>query len=588
MGAGVSTRGRRRVRVAAAQFAVGPDVDANLRACLHWIGEAGKCRPDLIVLPEFLNHVSWYDDAGHCQRVSISLSGPFVAALAAAAREVRAHVVANSTVAHADGRCTGTSLLFSPEGTLLATSDKQVLIGHENDFLQRARQSSPIVYTPIGRLGLYACMDGVVSETPRCLALRGAQILCNSLNSFASDEGSLHIPVRAAENRVFIVAANKVGPLIPEAILEPVSQATGIPARFLHGAGESQIVAPDGTVLAIASADREEVIWADIDVSLADAKLRPDGTSVFTARRPELYGAVAADPATQPEPECRGAEQVPVAAVQLPGVGQGAVDAALEMTREAAQAGARFVVLPELFFLDAERMQDRDRWAAQTQEVVEQMRAVCGDTLVALSGVERTAAGHGLVALVIDRSGVRLRQPLLHHSQRHGWSGLGDRIESLQLADAHIAVLAGDDALYPEIGRLLAMRGVNLLLVPCAPLEAWELRTGLVERAAENRINLVAACQPGALGTSLIAALQKDFTLMTPWAERAFDGLLSQPMLTRAGPAPGITHSTVHPAFAANKIVSRGTDLVRGRAWWLAAPITARLPETPSPVPVPQ
>ena len=70
--------------------------------------------------------------------------------------------------------------------------------------------------------------------------------------------------------------------------------------------------------------------------------------------------------------------------------------------------------------------------------------------------------------------------------------------------------------------------------------------------------------------------MQKDFTVLTPWAERAFDGLLSQPILTRADPWPGITKATVYPANAANKIVSRGTDLVRGRAWWLSGPIAGR------------
>src|SRR5262245_42410638 len=171
-------------------------------------------------------------------------------------------------------------------------------------------------------------MDGVVCETPRALALRGAQILCNSLNSFATDEGSLHIPVRAAENRVFVVAANKVGALIPEALLEPVSQQTGIPVKFLSGAGDSQIVAPDGTVLAIASNDKPEVIWADIDVNAWERK-RPDGTDVIRARRPELYGPIGQDPAGQPEPKFNGAAELKVAAIQLPGTGAGALDAAV-------------------------------------------------------------------------------------------------------------------------------------------------------------------------------------------------------------------------------------------------------------------
>jgi len=60
------------------------------------------------------------------------------------------------------------------------------------------------------------------------------------------------------ENKVFVVAANKVGPLVPEDMIEGISAATGIPLEFLCGAGESQVVAPDGTVLAKASPDRAE------------------------------------------------------------------------------------------------------------------------------------------------------------------------------------------------------------------------------------------------------------------------------------------------------------------------------------------
>jgi nitrilase len=567
-------RRSKTLRVAAAQFAVGTDVDANLASCLHWLREAGKCRPDLVVLPEFANHASWYDDADHCWRVAVELDGPFLKAIAAAAAAIGAYVVVNCTVRRGERLCTGTSVLFSPRGERLATNDKQVLIGHENDFLQRATQPGPIVETPLGRLGLYACMDGVVSETPRCLALRGAQILCNSLNSFATDEGSLHIPVRAAENRVFVVAANKVGPLIPEALLEPVSAQTGIPVRFLSGAGDSQIVAPDGTVLALASPDRAEVIWADLDRADVERRwLRPDGSDLIAARRPALYAAIGEDPATQPAPGFHGAEAVVVAALQLPGTGAGAIEAAEVAVREAVAAGARYVVLPSLFF--APPGAALDALVAPSQAAVEALRAVCGAAHVALDIVESSAAGPVLSAVLLDRNGIVLRQPRLHPGARHTEAIPGDALQTLQLADAHVAVLGGDDALVPELGRLLAMRGVDLLLVPSAPLEAWELRTGLVERAAENRINLVAACQPGALGTSLVCALQKDFTVMTPWAERPFDGLLSQPVLTRAAPSPGATIATVHPANAANKVVSRGTDLVRGRAWWLAGPITA-------------
>ena len=216
--------------------------------------------------------------------------------MAATAARRRIHLVVNVTVHRKRGRVTDTSFLFDPKGQLRASADKQVLIGHENDFFARAEAASPVVETAIGRIGLYACMDGVICETPRALALGGAQLLCNSLNSFALDEASLHVPVRAAENRVFVVAANKVGLLVPAAAVDGVVQATGIPARFLHGAGESQIVAPDGTVLAKGPVEGEAVVMAELDLRQADDKRRPDGSDRFLARRPSLYRAIGEAP----------------------------------------------------------------------------------------------------------------------------------------------------------------------------------------------------------------------------------------------------------------------------------------------------
>ena len=288
------------VRVAAVQFCVTEDVEANLATCLRMIDRAVDRGARIVVLPEFCNHVSWYDDRAHARRMAVTLDGPFVAALAAKAAEHRIHLMANCTLAREDGRTTGTNLLFGPGGAILATSDKQVLMGSERDHLDPAVESSPVVDTAHGRLGMYSCMDGVINETPRMLAVGGAQVLLNSLNSFALDEASLHVPVRAVENRVWVVAANKVGPLVPERSIEIVAEKVGVPVDLLHGAGESQIVAPDGTVVAIAPRTGEAVVVADIEVALADDKRRPDGTDVMAARRPALYGPIVDAPGGSP------------------------------------------------------------------------------------------------------------------------------------------------------------------------------------------------------------------------------------------------------------------------------------------------
>ena len=149
------------IRVAAAQFHVAGDIRANLDACLKAIRDAASERPDLLVLPEFSNHCSWYESAEHCYEVSVDIDGEFLSGIAEAVREAGSHVVINCTVRRDSSRVTGTSLMYGPSGDLLGTTDKQVLIGHENDYLDRASEPGPIIETPIGRLAMYSCMDGV-------------------------------------------------------------------------------------------------------------------------------------------------------------------------------------------------------------------------------------------------------------------------------------------------------------------------------------------------------------------------------------------------------------------------------------------
>jgi len=533
-----------KIRAAAAQFHVGTDIDANLASCLRALDVAGKERPDVVVLPEFANHLSWYDDQEQCRRVSVDLGGSFLKAISDKARALNSYVAINVTLNRENGETTGSSVLYDRQGKCIAINDKQVLIGHENDFLAKAKEPGPVRETGLGVVGLYACMDGVINETPRGLALRGADLLLNSLNSFATDEGSMHIPVRAAENKVFVVGANKIGPLVPEALVGPVSEATGIPPRFLDGAGESQIVAPDGTVLARASLDNEEVVFAEFDPRSARDKRRPDGTEIFAARRPLLYAPIAQDPASQTVPAFNCPDRVPTALVHAKSISE-----ALAAIKGSFDQGARIVAIAPLPGLS-----------------VDAVAQLCPAECYASFAI-------GSDTLLVDCSGIVLKQKPIHTTVRYG-TYAADCFETLETRYGRIALVAGDDGIFPEAFRLLAMTGAAIAIAPVTPLEDWELRTGLLERAAENRVNLLAPAAGKERGFA--ASLQEDFTVMTPWKNRPFDGLLSQPILTRAT-AP-VTLVDIFPACAANKVVSRNTDLLAGRPWRLAGAIVVPNP----------
>ncbi|MEH6516687.1 MAG: carbon-nitrogen hydrolase family protein [Halioglobus sp.] len=550
------------IRVAVTQFHVGADIEANLATCLHWLNQAASCMPDVIVLPEFCNHLSWYDDKQHCFNVSVPLDGPFLGAIAAWASDNGIHVVANCTVQRADGSATGSSLLYSDDGLLLADNTKQIYIGHENDFLKKASEQGPVADTALGRLGMYACMDGVINETPRCLALNGAQLMLNSLNSFATDEASLHIPVRASENKVFVAAANKVGPLVPEEMMSAISAGTGIPLEFLCGAGESQIVAPNGDVLAIASRTEPEYVYADINVSVADDKCRPDGTDVFASRRPELYQTIACDPAGQPLPAMNGVGSLDAAIVELGRPDD--LDEALTRIREAVEAGARLICLPPM----TGSLDDLEQSVAWGAQVVTALANVCGEAQVATAVVRvDDSGGYQYCAILVGAEGLILAQPQVHASQRHAFSQPVDEFQSADTPGGRVAVLCSDDSLYPETFRLLAMAGVEVVMLPLSPLEDWELRTGLLERSAENRLNLLVAPDTTEHGVGFITSLQTDFTVMTEWSDRDFDGLLSQPEWHRNDRHAPVSMAAIHPANAANKVVSMNTDLLADRPW---------------------
>ena len=550
-----------KIRAAAVQFGVVADVAANLQTCLRMIDEAAKHKPDVMVLPEFVNHIAWYRDAAHCYGVAVSLDDDFIHAIGRKAKEHGCYIKINVTLKRDDGKVSGTNVLFDPAGNVVGLTDKQILMGNENNFLEKSTTIAPILETELGHVGMYACMDGVIPEVARALAVRKPQILLNSLNSFAHDEASLHIPVRAAENKVFVVAANKVGSLVPEEMREAVAARLKIDPSFLEGAGESQIVAPDGTVLAKAPMKGEAVVFADIDLSEADNKLRPDGTDIMSTRRPELYAPLGVE--SKSGGKMPGAESLLAGVGQVSGQGKEALDSALKMIAEGEKAGVKLIVLPELFHitnLDAQRAEK------ESVEMIRALQSDLKDAYVATSIVEDGAH----VGVLFNKSGVVLKQPQLHKSGRHAWSKLGDEVNVFDADWGRVALVIGNDAIYPETFRLAALKDVEVVAVPTLILEKWEVELGFKERAAENRMNVIVASK----SDSGIYAITEDFTLWTEWKNRPFDGNINYPVITMAQ-GDGLTVAEIHPAASVNKMVSQKTDVLNGRPWKLAEPLVS-------------
>ncbi|WP_419841133.1 nitrilase-related carbon-nitrogen hydrolase [Candidatus Poriferisodalis sp.] len=516
--------------MAAAQFATGTDLDENLDTCVRMLDTAAAEGAELVVLPEFCNHISVYDDAEHCRAVAVPLDGPWLGTLAGRAAALGVYAALAVTVPRPSGRTTATNVLVDPDGNVAVAADKQMLMGNERAFLSGGTGPTPIAGTPFGLLGLYSCMDGVTFEVPRTLAVRGARLLLNSLNSFARDEAALHIPVRAAENGVFVAAANKVGPLIPADRVQAFSEALGVPTETFEGAGESQIVAPDGTVLAVGPATGEAVVAAEVDL-LATEPQRLRG------RRPQVYAPLARPQTARPAEGLQA--ELTVACV--PGArGEPA------LAPQAAAAGAQLVVLPELTPVPA----------AMPGGVLVVTTAMRGDSHVGQVWLDGRIVGE---------------QPQVHRSERHpGATRLGETVELCRTPFGDLAVLVGDDHRYPETARLAATAGAHIVAVCWQPEHRWETELGLVERAAENRLVVAACAPPDAPKATMMCDPPAD-SLWNPNRSKPYDGTINMPAVVRAEPGCGLLLASLHPGRAVNREVSKDTDLVAGRPWQAAA-----------------
>lgn len=170
------------------------------------------------------------------------------------------------------------AVLTGPEG-LIGTYRKTHLYFEETLYFTPGDTGFRVWDTKIGKIGVMICYDWFFPESLRSLALRGAEIVAHPSNlvlPYCPD--SMHI--RALENRVFTVTANRIG---------TEDRTEGKPLKFI---GQSVMASPAGKVLAKASVRDEEIIIADIDPSAARNKSLNIYNDIFNDRRPDMYGAL--------------------------------------------------------------------------------------------------------------------------------------------------------------------------------------------------------------------------------------------------------------------------------------------------------
>jgi predicted amidohydrolase len=274
------------VRVAVVQF--DPQVgvrnhEQNLHHSLALALEAVNGGANLIVLPELSNTGYFFSNRQDAfEHSELVPNGPSVQAWKDFARQHKIYLVAGLT--EREGmRLFNTGVLLGPDG-FIGKYRKAHLWNLEKLWFTPGDLGFPVFETPIGRIGMLICWDIWFPEVPRILTQQGADIIC-SLNNWVwtppplfDDAGKCmasYLTMTAAHvNNVFIAAASRIG------------EERG--ARYL---GCSLIAGTNGWPIgAVASADQQEVLFADIDLtSSRSAAIWNNLNDLHRDRRSDLY-----------------------------------------------------------------------------------------------------------------------------------------------------------------------------------------------------------------------------------------------------------------------------------------------------------
>lgn len=173
------------------------------------------------------------------------------------------------------------AVLIGDDGVEIGRTRKSFLWHFDNNWFQ-PDSHYPVFDTKIGKIGMFICADGRQPEIARALSLQGAEILLDLTNlvttglerkNWTNPQADYIIPTRALENRVWIVMANKVG----------------FEESSIQCCGKSAFFSPEGETILMASSDREEILFREIDLSLSHQKSISGKIDVLQNRRPEMY-----------------------------------------------------------------------------------------------------------------------------------------------------------------------------------------------------------------------------------------------------------------------------------------------------------
>jgi predicted amidohydrolase len=270
-------------RIACVQMDVAMgNVEENCRRIIARLREAAARDARLVIFPECALTGYCFDSLAEAAPYGEPLDGPSAQAIADACREANAHAVVGFIERSGD-HFYNAAMVVGPAGVVGSYRKVHLPFLGVDRFLTPGDRPFEIITLPFGRIGVNICYDASFPEAARALKLLGAELIILPTNwpGGAWRTAEFIINARANENHLHFAAVNRVGT-----------------ERGWQFIGRSKVVDCMGDTVVEASRDREEIVYAALDLELSNQNKIVNVAGSYEIdrladRRPEYYGIIA-------------------------------------------------------------------------------------------------------------------------------------------------------------------------------------------------------------------------------------------------------------------------------------------------------
>jgi beta-ureidopropionase len=270
------------MKIALIQQHATDDMQKNIARGLSALETAAAAGAELIAYAElaFTHFLPQLPASGNILALAETIPGPTTELFSKKARELGVVVVLN--LYEREGENTyDSSPVIDADGSIAGVTRMVHVIEapcfHEKGYYVPGDRGAGVFDTAAGRVGIAICYDRHFPEYMRALALKQPDLVitpqAGAVDEWPPGVFEAEMQIASFQNGYFCALANRVGA-----------------EECLVFAGESFVTDPSGRVIARASKGTDEILYADLDLSMVEnAHAR---RYFLKDRRPDLYGTL--------------------------------------------------------------------------------------------------------------------------------------------------------------------------------------------------------------------------------------------------------------------------------------------------------